>query len=154
MLRYILALVLVGCGSSVSVGDNNGDNRDNVTNIFEPENSERDTNPSPRDGTNPNCSASPFGVDGANGFLWKPVSDTRGTLVVLFPSEYDVQFESVSAVRLDGTIEQGVFSGFANGGRQHWRFSDSGDAYTGELQIHDEAQECNAFVSNPSERQD
>lgn len=142
----------VGCGSSVSVGDNNGDNRDNVTNIIEP--NEQAPIETPPDGSNPDCSADPFGADGANGFLWKPVSDTRGSLVVLFPSDYDLQFERVIAVRLDGSLEQGVFSGFANGNRQHWRFTESGDQYTGELQIFDESQECLAIVSTPSERVD
>lgn len=152
MLRICLTLFLVGCGSSVTVGNDNGDNRDNITNIIEP--NEQAPIETPADGVNPNCSANPFGADGANGFLWKPVSDTRGSLVVLFPSDYDVQFERVVAVRLDGSLEQGAFSGFANGNRQHWRFSDSGDQYTGELQIFDEAQECSALVSTPDQRVD
>lgn len=152
MLRICLTIFLAGCGSSITVGDDNGDDRNNT--VIELEVREQGETPSTPDGSNPDCSSDPFGVDGAGGFLWKPVSDTRGSLVVLFPSEYDVQFEGVSARRLDGTLEEGTFSGFGNGSRQHWRFSASGDAYTGEIQIQDEAQECSAFVATPSERQD
>ena len=151
MLRIFL-IFLVGCGSSVTVGDDNGDDRDNVTNVIEP--NESAPVQSQPDGSNPDCSADPFGVDGANGFLWKPVSDSRDSLVVLFPSDYDVQFERVVTTRLDGTQEDGVFSGFANGNRQHWRFSLSGENYNGALQIFDESQECSAFVANPDQRQD
>ncbi len=148
----VLASILAGCGSSVTVGDDNGDNRNNQQTFFEPNESSNPT--TPKDGSNPDCSADPFGVDGAGGFLWKPVSDSRSSLVVLFPDSYDVQFERVVATRLDGTQEEGAFSGFANGNRQHWRFVEAGENYNGALQIFDEAQECSAFVANPAERQD
>lgn len=151
MLRLFL-IFLLGCGSSVTVGDDNGDDRNNQQIFFEPNESSDPT--TPKDGSNPDCSSEPFGADGAGGFLWKPVSDSRGSLVVLFPDSFDVQFEQVVAARLDGTQEEGAFSGFANGNRQHWRFGLSGENYTGELQIFDEAQECLAFVSTPDQRVD
>ena len=61
---------------------------------------------------------------GGGGFLWKPVSDSNGNLVVLLPSQYNGKVKSVS---VNG--EQGSFSGIANGNRSHWRFSKPGAAY-------------------------
>ena len=61
---------------------------------------------------------------GGGGFLWKPVSDSNGNLVVLLPSQYNGK---VSSVSVNG--EKGSFSGIANGNRSHWRFSKPGAAY-------------------------
>ncbi len=61
---------------------------------------------------------------GGGGFLWKPVSDSNGNLVVLLPSQYNGK---VSSVSVNG--ERGSFSGIANGNRTHWRFSKPGAAY-------------------------
>ena len=61
---------------------------------------------------------------GGGGFLWKPVSDSNGNLVVILPSQYNGK---VSSVSVNG--ERGSFSGIANGNRTHWRFSKPGAAY-------------------------
>ncbi|MFO1522287.1 MAG: hypothetical protein U1G05_09665 [Kiritimatiellia bacterium] len=61
---------------------------------------------------------------GGGGFLWKPVSDSNGDLVVILPSQYNGK---VSSVSVNG--ERGSFSGIANGNRTHWRFSKPGAAY-------------------------
>ena len=69
-------------------------------------------------------STAPASSGGGGGFLWKPVSDSNGNLVVLLPSQYNGKVKSVS---VNG--EQGSFSGIANGNRTHWRFSKPGAAY-------------------------
>lgn len=66
----------------------------------------------------------PVSTGGGGGFLWKPVSDSNGNLVVLLPSQYNGK---VSSVSVNG--ERGSFSGIANGNRTHWRFSKPGAAY-------------------------
>lgn len=152
MLRYLL-IFLVGCGSSVSVGDNNGDNRDNVTNIIEP--NESAPVEAPKDGVNPICSADNLSFpDGPNKNLWKPCSEGDCTIVILFDPVFDVPFERVVLTRLDGTKEELRYAQFGNGGRQHWRGDLNGSQYNGEIEIFDEAQECSAFVSTPDQRVD
>ena len=69
-------------------------------------------------------SSAPASTGGTGGFLWKPVSDSNGNLVVLLPSQYNGK---VSSVSVNG--ERGSFSGIANGNRTHWRFSKPGAAY-------------------------
>ena len=68
--------------------------------------------------------STPVSTGGGGGFLWKPVSDSNGNLVVLLPSQYNGK---VSSVSVNG--ERGSFSGIANGNRTHWRFSKPGAAY-------------------------
>ncbi|RMG43662.1 MAG: hypothetical protein D6719_03355 [Candidatus Dadabacteria bacterium] len=70
------------------------------------------------------------GSDGQDGFLWKPVSESTGKLVVLLPSGFFAS--SVTIIRADGSKVKGgkgVESGIANGFRQHWRFSKPGRGY-------------------------
>lgn len=66
----------------------------------------------------------------AGGFLWKPVSDSNGKLVVLLPSRYNGK---VSSVTVNG--EKGSFSGIANGNRTHWRFSKPGAGYGSNVRV-------------------
>lgn len=106
------------------------------------------------DGANPDCSDGVNGVDGPGNFLWKSESETDGNLVILFPSEFDVVFLGVEVIDVDGNIEDGVFTGFSNGGRPTWRFNMSGDSYTGRITVDDVGQECEWFVEEPGERQD
>ncbi len=70
------------------------------------------------------------GAGGAGGFLWKPISDSNGNLVVLMPSEISSEVESVVIKDKNGNVlESGKFSAIANGGRAHFRFSKPGSAY-------------------------
>ncbi len=69
------------------------------------------------------------------GFLWKPVSESDGKLVVLLPPSFTGHVQS-AAIYSDlppsaGTfIEEGRFSGDRhNGGRAHFRFDNSGRNY-------------------------
>ncbi len=64
------------------------------------------------------------------GFLWKPISESNGNLVVLLPSQYNGK---VSSVSVNG--ERGSFSGIANGNRTHWRFSKPGAAYGNNVRV-------------------
>jgi hypothetical protein len=84
---------------------------------------------------------------------WKPCSERLCTLVVLFDAEFDVKFEKVEVIRLDGQVESLVYSDKGNGGRQHWRGQLNGAFYTGELKAFYDNQECSATIDNPSERQ-
>jgi len=82
----------------------------------------------------------------AKSFLWKPVSESDGNLVVLFPKGFT--YFDVTAQDLEGNFEPGVLSGYTNGARQTWRFSRPGEEYTGELI----ADECDWTVEDPSKR--
>ncbi len=74
-------------------------------------------------------SSSPSG-GGSAGFLWKPVSESNGKLVVLLPASLSGKIESTALYASDGTlIEKGNYSGVANGGRAHFRFSKPGSGY-------------------------
>ena len=67
---------------------------------------------------------------GSGGFLWKPVSESNGKLVVLLPASLSGRIESAALYSSDGTlIEKGSYSGVANGGRAHFRFSKPGSGY-------------------------
>lgn len=56
------------------------------------------------------------------GFLWKPISESNGKLVVLVPEGGKNGGCSVNG-------EGGAYSGTANGGREHYRYSKPGGAY-------------------------
>ena len=113
IIASFLILGLSGCGMDVGNSDDDNfeignDNRvDNSVRYGGEEDSEaggvggRDA----RDGVNPDCSTGVVsGADGSLGFLWKPVSESDGNLVVLFPESYDVRFEKVEAEILGGDL--------------------------------------------------
>lgn len=108
--------------------------------------------------TNPACSGT-MGTDGAGGFLWKPRSESGGTLVVLLPGKFQSEFSSVKVFRR-GSSEALRFTGFSNydpdGLRQTWRASREGGAYTGRVEARggNPSQTCVWMVDNPSRRQD
>lgn len=84
-------------------------------------------------------------LDGGGGFLWKPISESNGKLVVLLPT--DLPESSVDRVEIhqgdfsngeefsDSTkVEEGTFSGDShNGGRAHYRFDHPGASYGTDL---------------------
>jgi hypothetical protein len=65
------------------------------------------------------------------GFLWKPVSDKNGDLVVLLPKKLTGKVEEVRILSPDGkrTLGKGKYSGIGNGDREHFRFSKPGSSY-------------------------
>jgi hypothetical protein len=72
----------------------------------------------------------------SGGFLYKPVSDTTGNLVILMPPQYAGQVSSVALRGPTGEIlENGQFSGNGNGGRDHFRFSRPGSGYPDNLTV-------------------
>lgn len=66
----------------------------------------------------------------SNQFLYKPTSDTTGNLVILTPSAWNNNIDSVDLVDSQGNvIESGQYSSRANGNRNHFRFSKPGASY-------------------------
>ncbi len=69
-------------------------------------------------------------ADGPGGFLFKPVSESDGKLVVLLPKQLSGKVDSVVIRDAAGNvIDQGNAKGVANGGREHFRFDKPGNAY-------------------------
>jgi hypothetical protein len=67
---------------------------------------------------------------GSGDFLYKPVSDTTGKLVVLMPSKLAGMISGVKIYDPAGKfLENGVGTGNGNGGRDHFRFKKTGAAY-------------------------
>jgi hypothetical protein len=64
------------------------------------------------------------------GFLFKPVSESDGKLVVLLPPRLTGLVQGLSLVGPNGeVIESGRYTGNGNGGREHFRFSRAGAQY-------------------------
>lgn len=72
-------------------------------------------------------SSAPTSVGG--GFVWKPVSESNGNLVVLLPPSLRGRVSGVAITKGGAVLERGHFAGDANGGRPHYRFSMPGAAY-------------------------
>lgn len=168
----VITLVLYGCrGTGVNLGgssdddqtttddsnnvtDNSIDNTDNsVVNIGEDPFGEMFGDRDDEFGVNPECSGQVQTNDGPGGFLWKPEGN-HGFPVILFPPAYDVRFEDVLVYLDNGDIEKAVFTGFANGARQHWRVYRNASDYTGTIVVKDAAQECVWEVTDTTDRQD
>jgi hypothetical protein len=78
------------------------------------------------------------GDDGAPSetFLWKPVSDSDGKLVILLPSSLSATSVSVSGPNFNETVEKGGRNGSrGNGQREHYRFGKSGKDMQGPVQV-------------------
>jgi hypothetical protein len=70
----------------------------------------------------------PTGAD--QGFLYKPTSESDGKLVVLLPSRLSGLVAGVQLFDPAGKLlDAGRYSGVGNGGREHFRFSQSGGSY-------------------------
>lgn len=75
-------------------------------------------------------------VDGANGFLFKPISDTQGKLVILTPEELTGKVTGVILKDSAGNVlEKGTSGGVGNGGREHFRYSKPGPQYPSNLVV-------------------
>lgn len=90
----------------------------------------------------PSSSSSSSGVSsssssgGSGGFIWKPVSESNGNLVVLLPSQYRGKVSSCKITKGGKTLESGSFSGDThNGNRPHYRFSKPGAGYGSGLTV-------------------
>lgn len=75
----------------------------------------------------------------ATGFLWKPVSESDGNLVILFPSALRGLITSGAVYSAwpftpENLVEEGRFTGDThNGNRPHYRFSGSGASFGNNL---------------------
>lgn len=106
--------------------------------------------------------ASPHGpsvrVDGPNGFLFKPRSDSDGKAVVLLPEKLTGKIDHVVLKGPDGqVIEKGRFSGIGNGDRAHFRFSKPGGAYPPGTVVEvrlDDGSTRQWTLTNPAQRHD
>jgi hypothetical protein len=70
--------------------------------------------------------------EGEGGFLWKPISESNGNLVVLLPSSMTglTNRGTSKIIRGNQTLETGSFTGDEhNGGREHYRFGKAGFEY-------------------------
>jgi len=64
------------------------------------------------------------------GFVWKPISEGDGNLVVLLPAGLRGAVVGTDIVRGGGVVERGRFAGDStNGGRPQYRFSMPGSGY-------------------------
>lgn len=102
-------------------------------------------------------------MDGEGGFLWKPVSDSNGNLVVLLPTTLRGLIDKVeihSALPPDATtlIEEGDFSGDEhNGQRPHFRFDSPGSEYGNDVYVvayKNDGETVTWNISNGAERHD
>ncbi len=70
-------------------------------------------------------------------FLWKPVADKDGKLVVLLPNKLTGDVNRVRLLSPDGkqVIAQSRFSGIGNGNRGHYRFAKPGGEYPANTKV-------------------
>ena len=67
---------------------------------------------------------------GAGGFVWKPISEGDGNLVVLLPSSLRGKVTGAYIMKGGSVVESGRFSGDThNGNRPHYRYSKPGAGY-------------------------
>ncbi|MEZ4754766.1 MAG: hypothetical protein R3A13_10745 [Bdellovibrionota bacterium] len=96
--------------------------------------------------------------DGAEGFLWKPESESNGNLVVLLPTEFNDMVSSVVLTHEDKILEEGSFAGNEhNGARGHYRFNKAGGEYPDGLKVEvrfDDGTIVKYDIPDPSERYD
>lgn len=73
----------------------------------------------------------------SGGFLWKPVSEGDGNLVVLLPSQYRGRVSQTAVLNASGqVIEVGRFAGDThNGNRPHYRFSMPGAGFGSKVTV-------------------
>jgi len=97
-------------------------------------------------------------VDGPEGFLFKPVSESNGNLVVLLPASMTHMIERVLLKDKDGKeLESGSMSGIHNGGREHFRFNKAGADYPKNLSVEIRLKDGRSMqyqIPDPSQRYD
>ena len=149
MIKYLVILVLLsGC---LNTGDKKDENV-NSHNVNSQNDNSDNSGGDASDGDSPFCVGT-YSNDGPGGFLWKPVSETDGNLAILFPEEYK-KFLSVRVTNATtGEIEDLVYSS-SDGGRQVWRASEPGEAYSGQVISDNGTSECTWVVSDPAIRND
>ncbi len=96
--------------------------------------------------------------DGPGGFLFKPQSENGGKLVVLTSEKESNNVQGVTIKDSNGNVlEQGRSSGFANGGREHFRFNKAGGSYPNNLVVeiaYKDGRRESRRIPNPGKRYD
>ena len=98
------------------------------------------------------------GNDGApsESFLWKPVSESNGKLVILLPSSLTARSVTISGPNVNETVNKGGGNGKrANGQREHFRFGKSGEQMQGPVQVTvtlESGQTKTMNIANPAKR--
>jgi hypothetical protein len=62
-------------------------------------------------------------------FLWKPISDNNGKLLIALPYTFANKVSGCSVTTTGGVTEEGTYIGNHNGGRPHYRYSMPGAQY-------------------------
>jgi hypothetical protein len=90
------------------------------------------------------------------GFVWKPVSESDGKLVVLAPNSLAGRIKEAKVFNTDREIlDEGRFAGNANGGRDHFRFNMPGGSFGSGSYLEfvlDTGGLVKVDIDNPSER--
>lgn len=97
-------------------------------------------------------------IDGDGGFVFKPVSDSDGNLVVLLPAQFTNDVSSLLLKDKDGNeIEEGNSVGPTNGDRETYRFNKPGADYQKDLVVEVTLKDGTVkeyHIANPGERYD
>lgn len=144
-IRWNCVLFSGICGALVFVLgcslDSSSDISDNVDTVLgqesgaiqqalaEPAPQQTSSSSSPSRSSTPRASTSSSSGGGGGGFVWKPISDGDGNLVVLLPPSLTGSVAGVRIVKGGSGIEQGRPTGPTNGNRETFRFSAPGAAY-------------------------
>jgi len=158
LILISLLILLSACKGSVSVGSNSQDNdgnqdNDTTTTIID-SNGDDIKDVSKIEDCEGDTVTPDISVDGQDGFLYKPESDSDNKPVILLPASFDVVFDYVSAEKLGGERVAGVFSGMTNPDRQTWRFDVNASELTGRMVAEKDGVNCSILVPNPAIRQD
>lgn len=174
-LIFLILCFLSACSGPLVGGDSTQDNDVNSDNTTQTTTINESFNDNSQGGDGSSSAAEcqdGFTNDGPNGFLWKPISEGDGNLVLLFPVNFQVPFEEVIletiAERaevgedeegpgevLETGEESGVFDGRFEDGRLIYRFSMPGSEYTGSGVVFSDDGECDIEIEDdPAERND
>lgn len=97
-------------------------------------------------------------LDGAEGFLFKPESDSDGKLAILMPASLAGDIVKVLLKDSEGNkIEEGRYGGNGNGGRDHYRYSKPGGDYPDNLVVEAVLKNGSSktwTIASPSQRYD
>ncbi len=71
----------------------------------------------------------------SGGFVWKPISEGDGNLVVLIPSSFAGKVSGLDVRKGGAVVVRGRFTGNTNGNRPTYRFSQPGSGYGSGLTV-------------------
>lgn len=99
-------------------------------------------------------------IDGVDGMLWKPESETQGTLIMMLPPSYTDQVQKITLRDSEGRrIENGRYFSVGAGptGREKWVFSKRGDRYPEDVRVDIKFRDGNVqtlLIPKPGQRYD